>query len=295
VQKLNLNPQMDKSDITMIVDGRYLAYRTQYSRQGLLQHNSIKTGMFYGFLNTLQSVANKMLVTNTVITWDTTPTEIGIRRGQFQGYKVRKVIKEMTPEEVKDKREFEAAYAQLMVEMDYLGFASYTLSGYEADDIIALFVREYPVGQKIIVTKDEDMYQLINENTWIYDPDRKIRKNYAWFKKTYGIEPVVWADYKAIAGCQSDTVPGIAGMGEKYTLQYLKGEANEKIIDKVKANIEQFNMCYELVKLPHPSLKNYKLPYKMSKVNEKRFFTFCQRYGFRSFLDRLQDFYIFME
>jgi 5'-3' exonuclease len=295
MQKVDLTPQMDKNDITLVIDGRYLAYRTQYSRQGYLQFNNVKTGMFYGFLNTLQSVANKYLATNTVIAWDITPTEQGIRRGQFQGYKVRKIIKEMTPEEQKTKAEFENSYKQLMVDMQYLGFADYHLIGYEADDIIALFVKQFSNGQNIIVTKDEDMYQLINQNTWVYDPDKKIKKNIDWFRKTYGIEPLLWADYKAIAGCQSDTVPGIAGMGEKYTLQYLKGEANERIIEKVKDNIEQFNLCYELVKLPHPSLKNHKLPYKMTKLDEKRFFTFCQRYEFRSFLDKLHDFYIFMQ
>lgn len=295
MQRVNLTPRLDKSDITLVIDGRFLAYRTQYSKQGFLQFDNVKTGMFYGFLNTLQSIANKMLATNTVIAWDITPTEYGIRRGQFQGYKVRKLIKEMTPEEQAQKREFEESYRQLLVEMEYLGFADYRLTGYEADDVIALFVRQFKEGQKIIVTKDEDMYQLINHNTWIFDPDKKTRKNINWFRKTYGIEPPLWADYKAIAGCQSDTVPGIQGMGEKYTLQYLKGEANERIREKVRNNIEQFNTCYELVKLPHPSLKDHVLPFKMSRVDEKRFFTFCQRYGFRSFLDKLHDFYIFMQ
>ena len=72
-----ITPQLNSNDITMVVDGRYLCYRTKYSRGGNLSYNGVNTGVFYGFFNTLQSIANKHLVTNTVIMWDI--SKIGIR------------------------------------------------------------------------------------------------------------------------------------------------------------------------------------------------------------------------
>jgi len=283
-----ITPQLNSNDITMVVDGRYLCYRTKYSRGGNLSYNGVNTGVFYGFFNTLQSIANKHLVTNTVIMWDI--SKIGIRNDEFDGYKQRE-NKALTPEELEEKVKFEEAYLTLTEVCGQLGFADYTLPMYEADDLIALWCKQYSKGTNIIITRDEDMYQLITDNTYLYDPDKKIMKNLQWFTRTYGITPKQWIDYKAIAGCKSDTVPGIPGMGEVRTLAYLKGD--KTYVDKIKQHQDLYELCYKLVILPHPSLSNYWLPYKETKMIENNFTQFCFDYGMVSFIEKVHNFYIF--
>ena len=248
-----ITPKLNFNDITMIVDGRYLCYRTKYSRQGGLSYRDMDTGVFYGFFNTIQSIANKFNVTNTVIMWDI--GKEGIRKEEFKDYKNREAPA-MTPDEIEEKEKFESSYHYLVAFCDTLGFASYALPRYEADDLIALWCKQYSKGTNVIVTRDEDMYQLITENTFMYDPDKKIQKNLAWFKRTYNLEPEKWVEYKAIAGCKSDTVPGNPGRGEKRTLADERGEDNkwEAAIEKNKA---LYLLCHNLVIRPHPSLNDY--------------------------------------
>jgi DNA polymerase-1 len=288
VQRKRLTPKLDKKDINLIIDGRYLCYRTKYSRQGMLSYDGIQTGVIYGFFNTLQSLANKFEATNTIIMWDI--SKVGVRKDEFDGYKNREKL--LTPEEIEEKEKFEEAYLFLTVDCSKLGFATYSLPMYEADDLIALWCKQYNEATNIIITRDEDMYQLINNNTFVYDPDKKIKKNKKWFKKTYNIEPKLWAEYKAIAGCKSDTVPGIPGMGHVRTLNYLQGDNQWK--KKIEASEALYMMCYNLVVLPHPSLNNYWLPYKRTKLNQDHFVEFCQVFGLRQFMEKMHNFYIFM-
>jgi DNA polymerase-1 len=291
MQRLKLNPNLD-GDSTLIIDGRFLAYRTVFSQQAKLSHQGTDTGMMFGFFKTLQSIANRFEVNNTVIMFDVTKTVDGIRREEFEGYKVRELKFNADPKEVAQRKQFELDYHDLLVMTHKLGFAIYTLDKYEADDTIAMFCQQFN-GTKIIATRDEDMYQLINEDTYIFDPSNKKKKDLKWFMREYGISPEQWIDYKAIAGCKSDTVPGIPGMGEKRTLDYLKG--NKKWGKKIKDNEKLYNLCHRLVILPHPSLYDYQMQWKQTKLNQDTFIDFCQSYGFNSFLDEIENFFIFMK
>jgi DNA polymerase-1 len=288
MQRRRLIPKLSQKNVTMIVDGRYLCYRAKYNKQLKLTYHGVETGVIFYFFNTLQSLANKFDVTNTVIMWDI--SKVGVRKDEFAGYKNREQL--LTPEEREEKFKFEEAYINLMAICSNVGFATFDLPMYEADDLIALWCKTYNRGTNIIITRDEDMYQLITNKTFVYDPDAKIKKNAEWFRRTYDIQPDQWADYKAIAGCKSDTVPGIPGMGHKRTLAYLKGDTQWE--DRVLNNDALYMLCHNLVVLPHPSLDDYWLPYKETKLDEDEFINFCQAFGMRSFMEKLQNFYIFM-
>jgi len=292
MQRINLTPNLNGNS-TLVVDGRFLAYRTMYSKpHSKLSYQGKDTGMIFGFFKTLQSIANRHEVNNTVLMFDITKSIEGVRRKEYEGYKVRELKFNVDPKEIAQRRQFELDYHDLLILTHKLGFAVYTLEGYEADDAIAMFCQQFN-GTKIIATRDEDMYQLINEDTYIFDPSNNKKKDLKWFMRKYGITPEQWIDYKAIAGCKSDTVPGIPGMGEKRTLEYLRGE--KKWEKNIKASEALYMMCRNLVTLPHPSLNGYKMQWKQTKVNQEMFIDFCQSYGFSSFLNDIHNFYIFME
>ena len=91
---------------------------------------------------------------------------------------------------------------------------------------------------------------------------------------------------KAIAGCKSDEVPGIAGVGEKTAIKFLKNELPKhfKAYSKIRDNWESaLEKWLPLVHLPLegtplPNLHDYKHP-SMSE-----FFKICVEYEFESFL-----------
>lgn len=283
--KLNCNA----ADTVLIIDGKYLVYRTQYSKNMSMLSNDdgTKTGMYYGFFNTIRSLVSKFYPVNIVFMWDGVGS---VRRDEYPGYKNRD-SKYLTPEQEDVIHTMDTEYPYLVAVCASLGLAGYVLDGYEADDLIALFTKKFTEINKIIISKDEDLYQLIDNTTIMYDPDKKIKKNIKWFRKKYDIEPNQWHLVKTYGGCKSDTVPGIKGVGEKTAIKIIKKDP--KAINKLaKANLDEVKLWSKLVTLPHSDLRNISLPYKITHLDIDQFINLCQRMNFRSFLEKLSDFEI---
>jgi 5'-3' exonuclease len=291
MKRMNLLPEMfvPASFPVLLLDGKYLAYRTQYSTTGKLSYSGLRTGLYYGFFNTLQQLVKEFCPIYLVIMWDS-PSRASMRKKEFPGYKDRDNWDKLTEEQKKEKKEFADAYENLIVICEDLGIASYMLEGYEADDLFALWIKRFSNVPVVIITRDEDMYQLLSETVSIYSPDDKINKTLKWFKKKYGIDPEVWPNIKAMGGCKSDTIPGLQGVGEETALKYYRNEPVKKKGIDSEENIALVNKYYQLTKLPHPNIKNHYLPFKSSKLDRDKFFSFCQGMGFRSFIDNLNKF-----
>lgn len=291
MKRFHISPKESKKDITLIIDGKYLAYRTKYSKNNnQLFHNNIKTGLYYGFFNTLKSLGKQFNPVNTIIMWDSDSSQ-SVRKKTFPGYK-KKDWSKLSEEEQFELKQFNEEYINLIDFCTSCGFAGYYLEGYEADDLIALYVRQFNHNTNIIVTKDEDMYQCLNNYSYIFDPDKKTKKTVHWFKKEYGIKIEDWIMVKALAGCKSDMIPGLPGIGEKTAIDIINGIASDKIKKKVGTSeaISLINAYLKLVTLPHPSLKEKILPFKLTKFKTEVFIELCQILNFKSFLDKLYEF-----
>lgn len=121
--------------------------------------------------------------------------------------------------------------------------------GLEADDIIAILCEQFPTYNKIIVSNDEDLYQLLKQNTSLY---RYVKNSYHMygvddFIRDYKIKPHQWAMVKAIAGCSSDNVKGIKGMGTKKALEFILEDKHKDLIAQHQNTI---NLNLKLVSIP---------------------------------------------
>ena len=86
----------------------------------------------------------------------------------------------------------------------------------EADDVIAyLTSTKVTEDKKIIVTSDKDYYQLINDNTIIWSPNKKILIDEQYVLDKWGIHPQNFCVTRCFAGDQSDGIKGIKGAGFK--------------------------------------------------------------------------------
>lgn len=126
-----------------------------------------------------------------------------------------------------------------------------SINGYEADDAIASIKSIVKDVNIRIVSVDKDLYQLIDSNTYIYDPIKKksIYKEECFEK--FGVYPEQFVDYQSLVGDSSDNVSGIKGIGTK-TAQKLISNFNS--LDGVYNNI--------------PSLKNFLTPKLISRMIE---------------------------
>lgn len=127
---------------------------------------------------------------------------------------------------------------------ELLGFPVFASDEYEADDLLASLAKvarqqSIPVT---VVSRDKDLGQLLfcsDDYLWDWNTSAAKTKtlNPETFKKRYGIEPVRFNEYLALAGDSVDCIPGVSGVGDKSSIILLnKFSSLEDIynnIDKV--------------------------------------------------------------
>jgi len=83
----------------------------------------------------------------------------------------------------------------------------------EADDIIASLVTKLKGEDIMIMTNDQDFYQLFDDNVTILNANGSVLTK-QWFRNTFGINPSQWVDVGALAGDSGDNIFGICKWGE---------------------------------------------------------------------------------
>ena len=169
-----------------------------------------------------------------------------------------------------------------------IGFRILRQTGCESDDLMAqAAIQIEKRGERaIIVTADGDLWQCITDQISWFDPLRRKFFDPRIFEKDKGIPPNEWRWVKALAGCHTDNVSGVPGVGEKTAIKFLlhrlpRHHKTHKAIES-KAGVSIFNRNKELVVLPYPKTKSISLENPDYKVEV--FFEYCKRYGFLSYL-----------
>ncbi len=188
------------------------------------------TAVIYSFLKELVALQNQFRTSDVFFFFD---SKASLRKQIYPEYKAKRHKTKLTEEEL----QFEIAFRNQIIKLrkEYLkeiGWNNvYLQSGFESDDLIAkmcsYIVRRNTEKDRndriIIISSDHDLYQLISASVSMYNPKNKKEVTLQGFKKEFGILPLDWIKVKAIAGCSSDNVKGIQGVGEKTALKYLTG------------------------------------------------------------------------
>jgi len=131
------------------------------------------------------------------------------------------------------------------------GYVPIWQPGLEADDMIAAACKQFRQRRKMIINTDSDLWQLLDHQTTMFSPSQKQYYTSNWFEREYNIKPKWWSLVKAIAGCTSDNVPGVPGVGEKSAIKYILGTLTGKKLEATESNMELIYFNREIVKLPH--------------------------------------------
>lgn len=115
----------------------------------------------------------------------------------------------------------------------------------EADDVIAYLTKTKTENfEKIIATSDKDYYQLIDESTRVWSPNKKILIDEKYVLDKWGITPQNFCTARCFAGDQSDGIKGVKGAGLKVMLKRFpdlgvcKFVSHHDIINEAKDNIQ---------------------------------------------------------
>lgn len=207
----------------LILDCSYLCSRALHT-MGELSYKDVKTGVIYGFFKDVAHLMDVFASDTVVFCFDAKGSK---RKEIFPDYKVKRHNRELDENEKLMRFELHRQIEKLRTE--YLRTVGYRNvfweDGFEADDIIATTAAQVPWDQQaVIVSADRDFYQLLRHNVTMFNPDKVITHTVDSFKLKWGISPKHWAWKLALAGCKTDEVPGIDGIGDKRAIDYIKGE-----------------------------------------------------------------------
>lgn len=207
----------------LVIDVSYLCHRA-FHTSSELSWQGRPTGVVFQFLKSITSLKDDFQTDRIAFCFEHPHL---FRRDIYPAYKHKRHTRERTPEE-------KEAYDGLSLQMCELrkrylpriGFKNiFCCRGYESDDLMAQIAQDVPEDEEaILVTADQDLFQCLRSNVILYSPQKQQVFTFDWFRRTYGIRPWQWIKVKAIAGCHSDEVVGIKGIGEKTALRYVRGE-----------------------------------------------------------------------
>lgn len=260
----------------LLLDSDFLCHRAFYS-MGNLSHNEVRTGVLFGFLREVVHLQDLFLTDRVVFCFDCGRSLRSIHLPTYKGNR------EQTEARIELRKQIQILRRQYLFE---IGFQNVIYEkGYEADDIIASLCMTIPdQDQIIIVSADKDLFQLLSQRVSLYNPSKKATVTAASFSIEYGVDPIQWVDVKAIAGCNTDNIRGIEGVGEITAAKFINGrlKADSKAFQKIVAGNKTWRSNRILVKLPYPGLEKLKLSKEPDCVTKAGWLEFVEKFGMRS-------------
>jgi DNA polymerase-1 len=219
----------------LLVDAHALIYRAYYAIPGLSDPNGQLVNAVYGFSKMVLNAISYFEPEYAAVCFDhPKPT---FRHKKFDGYKAQRA---KMPDDL---------IPQIQIVKDVvsaLGIPKFEMEGFEADDLIGTVNCKVEDLDKtlltIIVTGDQDSFQLVDDDTHIWMPARGKQKgdieyDASMVEKKLGIKPLQVIDLKALMGDNSDNIPGIKGVGPKTAAALIqKFETIEKIYEFLDQN-----------------------------------------------------------
>lgn len=251
---------------------------------GALSSENEGTGVIFGFLMQVLAYAKEHQTNDIIFCWDSVNSK---RKEVHPEYKANRTSEDLSDADKAAKADGYKQFDILRKEvLPLMGFKNiYYQDKYEADDLIATTVM-YHEKDFVIITSDQDMYQLLDFAS-VWNPSKKEMYSYEDFYEEWNLVPEEWIKIKTLAGCSSDNVIGIKGVGEKTVAKFLKNELKPHLKSYQKIMVEMDEVKERnkiLVELPFPGSHVFKI--QPDELNFNNFVQkICYRYSFDSFLN----------
>lgn len=273
----------------IVVDTNYLAHRA-FHAMGELRHEDILTGPIFGVFQDIVQLQQTLGTGPMAFAFDYGGK--GHRGAVYPEYKLgrreRHAAEDDTAKDI--RREFNREVKRMRTRyLPAAGFRNtFAEKGFEGDDIIASIVTRWE-GEAVIVGSDEDLWQLLRPGVTMYNPTTRKVMTDVLFTRQWGIQPAEWPSVKAWAGCSSDDVHGVPGVGPKTAVKYLTGTLprHHKTYAAMTATggLATYNRNIKIVRLPYPGTPEYTI--QPDEVTEERWKEVANMLGMKSMLGRL--------
>ena len=208
---------LKKGDHVFLVDGSGYIFRAYHALPPInRKSDGLQLNAVFGFCNMLWKLLRDLKPeerpTHLAVVFD--KSEKTFRTEMYPDYKAHRPD---PPDDLKPQfkyvREAVHAFDLPCLEQD----------GFEADDLIATYVREAceAGATATIVSSDKDLMQLVTGGVIMFDTmkDKKIGR--AEVIEKFGVPPEKVIDVQALIGDSTDNVPGVPGIGVKTAAQLI--------------------------------------------------------------------------
>lgn len=243
----------------LIIDCNNLCARAHYGMPPMVVDDR-PTGAIYGFLRTVLDLKDQFAATGLAFCFDRGES---LRKKVLPGYKLKAKAGENQTDPMRDKKHLDRQLYELRTDiLPRIGMNNvFAVDGYEADDLAAAVCSHWAVKYGVIVSSDKDLFQCLEDNHGKkidqYDLGKKQLVTYHGFERHYGVMAQEWASVKAIAGCLSDNIPGVEGVGEKTAIKYVAGvlPRTHQSYRRIRESARLIERNAALVTLPYVGLK----------------------------------------
>jgi DNA polymerase-1 len=208
---------LKKGDHVFLVDGSGYVFRAYHALPPISRKSDgLQLNAVFGFCNMLWKLLRDMKPdekpTHLAVVFD--KSEKTFRTVMYADYKAHRPD---PPDDLKPQfkyiREAVAAFDLPSLEQD----------GFEADDLIATYVREAREAgaTATIVSSDKDLMQLVGDGVVMFDTMKDKRIGRAEVVEKFGVPPEKVIEVQALIGDSTDNVPGVPGIGVKTAAQLI--------------------------------------------------------------------------
>ncbi|OAF17079.1 DNA polymerase I [Bradyrhizobium neotropicale] len=206
-----------KGDHVFLVDGSSYIFRAYHALPPLnRKSDGLQVNAVLGFCNMLWKLLRDMPAdnrpTHLAIVFD--KSEVTFRNTIYPDYKAHRPP---APDDLIPQ------FALIREAVRAFDLPCLEQAGFEADDLIATYVREACErgAGATIVSSDKDLMQLVTDGVTMYDTMKDRRIGIPEVIEKFGVPPEKVVEVQALAGDSTDNVPGVPGIGIKTAAQLI--------------------------------------------------------------------------
>ena len=212
---------MKKGDHLFLVDGSGYIFRAYHALPPLTRKSdSLPVGAVMGFCNMIWKLMKEARDTSVGVT----PTHFAV----IFDYSSKTFRNELYPEYKANRsappEDLVPQFGLIRKATEAFDLPSIEMEGYEADDLIATYVRlAKEAGADVtIISSDKDLMQLVGPNVTLYDTMKDREVGVPEVIEKWGVPPEKMIDLQALTGDSIDNIPGVPGIGPKTAAQLLE-------------------------------------------------------------------------
>lgn len=208
---------MSETRPVLIVDAMNLFVRS-YCAYPTMSVHGYQMGGCIGFLKTLRRIVSEVQPSAVYVCWEGGGSSR--RRALLSEYKLNRApgkLNRFYEDDIPDSEENRKHQVlALLALLKCMPVCQLYASDCEGDDLVAyLCCSPMRNVQKVIVSSDKDLYQLLDENTKLYSLHKKTFVTPETVMEEFKVKAKHFALAKALCGDPSDNVPGVKGVGFK--------------------------------------------------------------------------------